>query len=349
MSYLTRKAHDTVKRTMTRKKFLRHAGLGLTGLSVPGELFSYPLTTKSNKSMHTEEKSYEVIIVGGSYAGLSAAMALGRSLRNVLIIDSGKPCNAQTPHSHNFITQDGYTPTAIAEKAKAQVLKYSTVSFSADRVTTVAGSDGNFTVQTESNEHYRAQKLLFTTGVKDIMVDIPGFAECWGISVIHCPYCHGYEVKGENTGILVNGEPAYDFARLIRNWTPQLTIFSNGAATFDKQKVEELGVSVVEKEVQRIAHHQGRIESLLFSDGSQHSLDALYARPAFRQHCPVPEALGCRLTEQGHVEVDDFQKTSVPGVYAAGDNTTFFRAVSIATAAGTKAGAFVNHELIQEG
>ena len=298
--------------------------------------------------MPTEEKKYEVTVIGGSYAGLSASLALGRSLRNVLIIDSGKPCNAQTPHSHNFITQDGNTPAAIAEKAKAQVLEYPTVSFRTDRVINVAGSDGDFTVQTESDGHYRAQKLLFTTGVRDIMPDIPGFAECWGISVIHCPYCHGYEVREQNTGILINGETAYDFARLIRHWTSQLTVFSSGEATFNKPLVEDLGVSVVEKEIQRIVHRQGHIESLLFSDGSQHPLNALYARPAFQQHCPIPEQLGCQLTEQGHIEAGSFQETSVPGVYAAGDNTTFFRAVSIAVAAGTKAGAFINHELIQE-
>ena len=292
--------------------------------------------------------SYEVIIVGGSYAGLSAAMALGRSVRQVLIIDSGKPCNRQTPHSHNFITQDGSPPTAIAEQAKAQVLDYPTVTSRTDLVIAVEGSDGDFTVRTESDSTFLAKKLLFATGVEDIMPDIPGFAECWGISVIHCPYCHGYEVKGKNTGILTNGETTYEFARLISNWTSQITIFSNGPATFDRQRIENLGVNIVDTTIKEIVHRKGYLNYLVGGEGNQYPLDALYARPAFRQHCPIPEQLGCKLTEGGHIEVDGFQKTNVPGIYAVGDNTSPFRAVSMATAAGTIAGAFINHELITE-
>ncbi|MEM9832776.1 MAG: NAD(P)/FAD-dependent oxidoreductase [Bacteroidota bacterium] len=298
--------------------------------------------------MIIKESDYEVIIVGGSYAGLSAAMTLGRAVRRVLIIDSGKPCNRQTLHSHNFITHDGNPPAVIAEQAKAQVLDYPTVTFQTDRVTTVEGSEGNFTIRTESDNIYSARRLLFTTGIEDIMPDIPGFAECWGISVIHCPYCHGYEVKEKNTGILTNGEIAYEFARLIRHWTSQVTIFSNGPVTFDREEVERLEVSIVDDRVQEIVHNEGHLSYLIGSSGHQYQLDALYARPAFRQHCPIPEQLGCQLTEAGHIEVDGFQKTSVPGIYAAGDSTDPFRAVSMATAAGTRAGAFINHEFIQE-
>src|SRR5690606_26609566 len=139
-------------------------------------------------------KHFDVIIIGGSYAGLSAAMALGRALRNVLIIDGGSPCNRQTPHSHNFITQDGEKPHIIAEKARTQVLQYPTIKF----ITGIAHSgfktEFGFTITTKANETFEAKKLIFATGLKDNMPDIKGFSECWGISVIHCPYCHGYEV-----------------------------------------------------------------------------------------------------------------------------------------------------------
>lgn len=145
----------------------------------------------------TDSFKYEVIIIGGSYAGLSAAMALGRALRNVLIIDSGLPCNRQTPYSHNFITQDGEKPNIIAEKAKAQVLKYNTIKFLNDFVVSGKKNENGFVITTKTGEEYISKKLIFATGIKDIMPDIKGFAECWGTSVIHCPYCHGYEVKRE--------------------------------------------------------------------------------------------------------------------------------------------------------
>src|SRR5690606_19368783 len=146
------------------------------------------------------------IIIGGSYAGLSAAMALGRSLRKVLIIDAGKPCNRQTPHSHNFITQDGKTPAEISSIARAQVAQYETVTFLSGFAVEGKKTNSGFEIKTEKGEIFESKKLILATGVKDIMSEIPGFAECWGISVIHCPYCHGYEVRNEKTGILANGD-----------------------------------------------------------------------------------------------------------------------------------------------
>ena len=165
----------------------------------------------------TNNNHFDVIIIGGSYSGLSAAMALGRSLRNVLIIDSGLPCNRQTPHSHNFITQDGKQPAVIAGKARTQVLQYNTVRFLNGRAISGKKTENGFTISTQKEEVFTAKKLVFATGVKDIMPDIDGFSACWGISVIHCPYCHGYEVSNEKTGILANGDIAFHYAQLIRN------------------------------------------------------------------------------------------------------------------------------------
>jgi len=291
---------------------------------------------------------FEVIIVGGSYAGLSAAMALGRSLRKTLIIDSGKPCNRQTPHSHNFITQDGQKPAVIAAQALEQVLAYNTVQNVADQVTDVAGQDGQFVVTTKAGKSYTAQKLLFATGVKDIMPAIPGLAACWGITVIHCPYCHGYEAKGKNTGILVNDDTANEFAKLINHWTPQVTVFTNGKAQFDKALVEALNIKVEEKPIAAITHHNGIMSALQFEDGSTQALEALYHRPAFEQHCNVPEKLGCELTDTGHLNVTGFQQTNVPGIFACGDCTTPLRSVANAVAQGNIGAAFLNHELISQ-
>jgi thioredoxin reductase len=297
------------------------------------------------------QETFDVIIIGGSNAGLAAGLTLGRSLKKVLIIDSGKPCNRQTPHSHNFLTHDGRKPAELLQIARSEVLRYPTVQFMSDTVTGGGGSNHDFEVSTAGGQHLRATKLLFATGVRDIMPDLEGFAACWGVSVIHCPYCHGYEYRGEATGILLNGEPAVDFGLLIRNWTDQLTLFTNGKATFSpegREKLTRRGISVVEKEISRLEHENGHLTHLVFTDGTRTPLAALYARTAFEQHCPLPVQLGCALTEDGYIRVDDFKKTSVAGIYAAGDNSTMMRSVASAVAAGTLAGAMLNHEMIHE-
>lgn len=293
-------------------------------------------------------QTYDVIITGGSYAGLSAAMALGRSLRSVLVLDSGKPCNRQTPHSHNFLTQDGETPAVIAAIGKAQVQQYASVQFKAGEVTGATQNSEGFTLTTAAGEQFRAKKLIFATGVKDEMPAIKGFAEAWGVSVLHCPYCHGYEVKETPTGIISSGDIAFEFAKMIRNWTKELTLFSNGGPQFTPEQLAALErnrIAVNDKEIVEIVQEAGQIRHLLFKDGSTAPLHAIYARPAFRQHCLVPEALGCALTPAGHLVVNEFQATTIPGIFAAGDATTPFRSVAAAVAAGNLAAAMANREL----
>lgn len=299
----------------------------------------------------TDKKKFDAIIIGGSYAGLSAGMALGRSLREVLIIDSGKPCNRQTPYSHNFITHDGKPPADIAAEAREQVLRYETVSFISDTAISCSKGEEGFEIVTESGERVAGRKLLFATGVFDIMPDLAGFAECWGISVLHCPYCHGYEMKNQPTGLLADGDMGFEFTKFIANWTNDLALFTNGPSTLrddQRQALQEKGIEIVEKEISGIEHDSGHIRQLRFADGSEHPITAIYARASFRQHCTIPEELGCVLTEQGFLQIDDMQRTSVPGIYAAGDATTMFRSVSAAVAAGTRAGAMLNKELVDE-
>lgn len=299
----------------------------------------------------TDKKDFDVIIVGGSYAGLSAAMTLGRSLRNVLIIDSGLPCNRQTPHSHNFITQDGEKPSVIAEKAKKQVLKYDTIKFLTDLAVSGTKTDKGFEISTQSGKIFSAKKLIFATGLKDIMPNINGFSECWGISVLHCPYCHGYEVKNEKTGVIANGYGAFHLARIIRNWTKDLTIFTNGKSQLTQEQTDEIkrhNISIVEKEITTLKHKNGEVEEIIFSDNSTFELKAIYSRPPFEQHCKIPESLGCELTEQELIKVDEFQKTSVDNIFACGDNTNSIRAVSYSISTGNNTGVFVNNAITEE-
>lgn len=298
-----------------------------------------------------DNKDFDVIIVGGSYAGLSAAMALGRGLRKVLIIDSGLPCNRQTPHSHNFITQDGEEPNVIAEKARAQVLKYDTVTFVQGLAMSGKKTKGGFEIIDMTGATFTAKKLVFATGVKDIMPNITGFSDCWGISVIHCPYCHGYEVKGEKTGILANGDFAFHYAQLIRNWTEDLTIFTNGKSSLTQDqtdKVTKHKIAIIEKEIAFLRHENGYVQQIVFNDKSTFDLTAIYSRTNFEQHCKIPEMLGCELTEQGLLKVDMFQKTTVTNVFACGDNASQLRSVAFAAATGNITGAFVNNGMTEE-
>jgi thioredoxin reductase len=295
---------------------------------------------------------FEVIIIGGSYAGLAAATTLGRALRKVLVIDGGKPCNRQTPHSHNFLTRDGETPAAIADKAKEQLTTYKTVQTVTDFVIDGSKYQNGFKILTLDGHTYTAQKLLFATGITDVMPQIMGFAKCWGISVIHCPYCHGYEVHHQPTGFLGNGDVGFEFAKIISNWTDELTLFTNGQSTLTVEQVQKLNanhIKIVEGEVQSIVHENGRMKSVLLKGDQQYPLTAMYARLPFVQHSDLPKQLGCEFTAAGHIAVDGFNRTNVPGVYAAGDNVSPMRSVAVAVAGGVMVGATINKDMIEEG
>lgn len=298
-----------------------------------------------------DNTNFEAIIIGGSYAGLSAAMALGRSLRKVLIIDSGLPCNRQTPHAHNFITQDGATPGAIREIAKKQVLNYSSIRFLEDSAMTGKKLKSGFLIETESGKEFIAQKLILATGITDIMPDIKGFSDCWGISVVHCPYCHGYEFRNRKTGILADVEKAMHLAPLVKNLTDDLTIFTSDKANFTTEQIRKLtdhDIKIMDAEISEVEHQEGHIQNVVFKNGKRIPFECVYAALPFKQHSEIPEALGCELTEQGHVMVNFFQKTSVEGVFACGDNSGMMRSVANAVYSGNLTGAMVNTELAME-
>ncbi|MGE4515109.1 MAG: NAD(P)/FAD-dependent oxidoreductase, partial [Chryseobacterium sp.] len=195
-----------------------------------------------------------------------------------------------------------------------------------------------------------AKKIILATGLKDIMPDIEGFSECWGISVIHCPYCHGYEVKGKKTGILSNGDLAFEFSKIVFNLSKDLTLFTNGESTLNREQTEKFSqnkIVITEKEIQKIIHYNGQIEKIIFKDGSESEMEALYAKIPFEQNMNT-EDLNLELTEHGFIKIDQFHKTSTEGVFACGDNTTMMRSVANAVAQGNFTGAMVNKELSQE-
>ncbi len=331
---------------MLRRKFIKQSGLAIVGLSLP-----FPSRKTVNKNKMKNKKQYDVIIVGGSYSGLAAAMALGRALNNVLIIDSGKPCNAPTPHSHNFLTQDGKTPSAIATLAKQQVEMYDTITFFNGLAIKGSKTENGFEIQVKSGELFTAKKIIFATGIKDELANIEGVSDCWGISMLHCPYCHGYEVRNEKTGILGNGEHAYELAKLISNWTKDLTVYTNGKSSLTTEQTEKLlqhQIKIVENKIEKLVHRNGYLKYIIFKDGSIAEVKAMYSRNTFKQHCTIPESLGCELNEEGYIKINPFQETSVEGILACGDNTTRMRTVANAVAMGTAAGMTVSKKMILE-
>lgn len=334
-----------MRNNLTRRTIIKGGALAAACLTLPLPITSFA----KNNTM--EDNRYEVIIIGGSYSGLSAAMALGRSLRRVLIIDSGLPCNRQTPQSHNFITHDGEKPAVIAQKAKDQVLKYDTVQFINGLAVKGEKAGDDYMITTDKGDSFTAKKLIFATGVKDIMPDIPGLSDCWGISVIHCPYCHGYEYRGKKTAVMANGERAVHIAALVSNLTDNIMLLTSGKADFNQEQRDRLSghnITIIETEVSEIIHKQGHLQHIVFKDGSKMDFDVSYAALPFTQHSDIPESLGCELTEMGHLKTDMFQKTTVPGIFACGDSTSMMRSVAYSVATGNIAGAVCNNELTEE-
>jgi len=298
-----------------------------------------------------EKQKFEIIIIGGSYAGLSAAMTLGRSLRKTLVIDAGKPCNRQTPHSHNFLTQDGSTPKEISEIAKAQVEKYNSITFYDGLAINAKRIPEGFQITTSSGDSFTAKKLSFAAGIKDIMPNIPGFSECWGISIVHCPYCHGYEIRNKKTAIIANGDNAFHLVSLVNNLSRNLSILTSGPMDFNEEQLQTLkkhNINIIEDAISAIKQNNGQLETIIFKNGTTENFDCAYAAIPFTQSTSLPEKLGCKLTEHGHIEVDAMQKTTEQDIYACGDSSMRMRAVSIAVSSGNIAGFMINHELVQE-
>ncbi|WP_348661301.1 NAD(P)/FAD-dependent oxidoreductase [uncultured Olleya sp.] len=331
---------------MKRKEFITLSASALTATVLPFQLSA--ITTYNPMK---DKQIFDVIIIGGSYSGLSAAMTLGRSLRNVLIIDAEKPCNRDTPHSQNFITQDGEKPHVIAEKARAQVLKYDTVTLVNDFATEAKKTNIGFSINTQSGITYEAKKLIIATGIKDILPDIKGFKETWAKSVIHCPYCHGYEFRNKKTAIMSNGDKAYHMIPLIYNLSKQLSVITQGKPDFTEEQLAHLkkhNIPIIEKDIMEIVHENGAVKHVIYKDGSFEDFDAIYVQLPFEQHITIPEDLGCAITEAGYIQVDDMQKTTVPGIYACGDNSNKFRSVANAVRSGNIAGSALNMELAHE-
>ncbi|WP_129714958.1 NAD(P)/FAD-dependent oxidoreductase [Pedobacter sp. SYP-B3415] len=296
-----------------------------------------------------EQKNFDVIVIGGSFAGLAASLALGRARRTVLVIDSGQACNRYTPHAHNLLGFDGVPPAEIRQKAKSDVSKYPGISFLSDTAVSAVPAGAGFKVETAGGASYHARKLFFGTGVRDLFPAIEGFEDCWGRSIVHCPYCHGYELADKPTALFAAGDDAMHFAKLLPQWAGSLTLVTNDRGTFSLSQLEyfkEHNIPVITSPISGFVHSKGMLSAIRFEEGPALEVEAMYARIPFKQHCELPEQLGCLLNSDGLLMTNEMQETTVEGVYAGGDNTTQMRSLANAIALGTKAGAIINGALL---
>jgi thioredoxin reductase len=296
---------------------------------------------------------YDVVIVGGGPAGLSAALALGRARKRVLVCDSGPRRNAAARHIHNFVTRDGTPPEEFRRTARQQLGAYSNVELRELHVDVISATRGAFQVAS-STETVEARRILLCTGMVDEMPPIEGFRELWGASIFQCPYCHGWEVQDRRWGYFAHAKDAQHvvpFTIKLRSWTRDVVLFTGGTFEIGEEergKLDSAGVRLETAALARLLGREGRIEAVELTNGARVPCDALFAHPPQRQ-VDLIRALGPQLDDDGYVRVDpQSRQTSLPGIYAAGDLTTRMQGAVLAAALGVQAAAALNLELTME-
>jgi thioredoxin reductase len=293
----------------------------------------------------------DAIIIGGSFAGLSAAMYLARARRSVWIIDTGLPRNRFSDYSHGFFTHDGSAPGDMLAIARAQVDAYPTTTFVDAEAISAAREQDGLSVRLGTGDVLRSTALVLAFGISDELPNVPGIAERWGKSVLHCPYCHGYEFSGRRLGVLHVSPMSIHQAMLIAEWG-ETTLYLNGAPAPDDATLAQLHERGISIEPAPISALQGRgvsLSALDLADGRTADVDALYLSPRFHLNSEIGQQLGCETDESplGRIiRTDGTKLTTVPQVYAAGDITRAAHNVTWASADGVMAGMAVHRALV---
>ncbi|REG59296.1 thioredoxin reductase [Paraburkholderia sp. BL6669N2] len=294
---------------------------------------------------------FDVIVVGGSFAGLSAAMQLARARRRVLVVDGRKPRNRYTAHSHGFFGQDGKNPTEIIGEATAQLAQYPTVDIVTTEARTASQLDGHFVVTLADGLSFCADRIVLATGVRDELPSLPGLDERWGVSVLHCPYCHGYEVVDKQLGVLATNALSIHQALLIPDWSPT-TWFTQGIVEATPEEAALLGsrnVRIERLPVVEVLGNAPEMRGLRLADNRVVAIDALFVAPHTHMASSLAQQLGCEFDEGPMgptIRVNEFKQTSIPGVFAAGDAATPWTNATFAAAAGVAAGVATHRSLI---
>ncbi len=290
---------------------------------------------------------YDLIVIGGSYAGMSAAMQLARAHRSVLVVDGGQRRNRTAATAHGFLTQEGADPAQIALTARDQLCAYPTVTWLEADVESASGSNDAFSVTLADGRRLEGRRLLLATGVFDELPEIAGLAERWGTSVFHCPYCHGFELAKGRIGVIASGQDWVQQAELLTEWG-RVTLLLNGRPrpdAGDARALDRRGVELVDAPVARI---EGRAEVVLV-DGQRHVFEGLFIAPRHVPSSSVAERLGCALEDVStgvQVRTDDEHRTSLDGVFACGDVARVPHSLSQAVADGAGAGTQIHQSLV---
>jgi len=297
--------------------------------------------------MNTGMNEFDAIVIGGSYAGLSAALQLARARRKVLVVDAGQRRNRFASDSHGFLTRDGQSAAGIAAEGRANVAAYPNVAWH-DGLAQAARADGDgFLVDLDGAGTARASRLVLATGVRDELAPIDGLAERWGRSVFHCPYCHGYELNEGRIGVLAGGPLAVHQAQMLPHWG-QVTLFTNGVCPLDAEQCADLrarGVTVDDTPVVRLVEHA----TVELSDGRREAMAGLFTYGRLHMASPIAGQLGCAFDEGPlgpYIRTDEGRQTTVPGVFAGGDAMRAASTVAFAVADGAMAGAGAHRSLL---
>ncbi|MFD4770617.1 NAD(P)/FAD-dependent oxidoreductase [Streptomyces niveus] len=312
--------------------------------------------------MKTHKVEFDVVVIGGGPAGLSAALTLARARRSVLVIDAGEPRNAPASHVHNYLGREGIAPGELLAVGREEVAGYGG-EFMAGRVATVKGSaaDGFRVVLEEGAAvaEVTASRLLVTTGLVDELPPVPGVAERFGREVLHCPYCHGWEVRDTPIGVLATGPLAVHQAQMWRQWSDDVTLFRHTAPDFDDDQYEQLAardIAVVDGEVAALEVTDDRLTGVTLSGGRVIPVSAVVVAPLFTARGGLLADLGAPAVDRemagqvvgSHVPTDPAGATSVPGVWAAGNVADPTETVIGSAVAGLRAGAAINADLTAE-
>ncbi|PIB72476.1 NAD(P)/FAD-dependent oxidoreductase [Pseudomonas sp. 2822-17] len=290
---------------------------------------------------------HDVIIIGGSYSGLSAGLQLARARRKVLVIDAGQRRNRFAATSHGFLGQDGQPPQVIAAEGRSQLMEYPTVTWVQDSVVQASGHLDGFSVRTPCNGAFKARHLILATGVVDELPAIPGLKERWGKRVFHCPYCHGYELEQGRIGVLATSPLAMHHALMLPDWGAT-TLFTNGVFTPDAEQKLQLDRRAVRVESTAVSAISGERADLELVDGRVIALDGVFTMSR-TQISPLVEHLGCELADGPtgpYVHTNETRQTSVPGVFACGDTSLAAGSVALAVGEGVRAGVGAHFSLI---
>lgn len=289
----------------------------------------------------------DVIIIGGGYAGMAAALQLLRARRSVLVVDAGQRRNRFASHAHGFLGQDGVDPAVIASTARDQLMTYPTLTWVDGLVTQATGDKDAFDVTLADSATHRGRRLLFATGLADRLPPVRGLAERWGQSVFHCPYCHGYELDRGAIGVIATGPMSVHQAQLLTEWG-QVTFLTNGAVSVDAETRDDLSARGVTLEDTLVDRIEGTADVVL-ADGRRLRFAGLFTAALCEPATPVAEAMGCALTDTPmgrQIQTSAAKETSLPGVFACGDLARAPHSVSLAVADGAWAGAQLHRSLV---